>query len=119
MNTWYTNLTCDVTAGGIAAKLIFSDVSGPGSVRCPRCSRPARHWSSGTSAGNAWAPDLPPKSHTSTFGGNPLACAAALASIYFIIEEKLPQRALAAGDYFRTKLTELNHPLIKEVRGPD
>jgi len=25
---------------------------------------------------------------------------------------------LAAGDYFRTKLTELNHPLIKEVRSP-
>lgn len=41
-----------------------------------------------------------------------------MASIDFIIEEKLPQRALAAGDYFRTKLTELNHPLIKEVRSP-
>jgi acetylornithine/succinyldiaminopimelate/putrescine aminotransferase len=62
--------------------------------------------------------NLSPKNHTSTFGGNPLACAAALASIDFIIEEKLPQRALAAGDYFRMQLNELNHPLIKEVRGP-
>jgi putrescine aminotransferase len=36
--------------------------------------------------------------HTSTFGGNPLACAAALATINVLIEERLPERAAAMGE---------------------
>ncbi|MBV9233457.1 MAG: aminotransferase class III-fold pyridoxal phosphate-dependent enzyme, partial [Candidatus Eremiobacteraeota bacterium] len=36
--------------------------------------------------------------HTSTFGGNPLACAAALATINVLIEERLPQRAAMLGE---------------------
>jgi putrescine aminotransferase len=36
--------------------------------------------------------------HTSTFGGNPLACAAALATINVLIEERLPQRAAILGE---------------------
>jgi putrescine aminotransferase len=36
--------------------------------------------------------------HTSTFGGNPLACAAALATISVLIEEKLPERAAVLGE---------------------
>src|SRR5579864_6463753 len=36
--------------------------------------------------------------HTSTFGGNPLACAAALATINVLIEERLPERAAVMGE---------------------
>jgi putrescine aminotransferase len=36
--------------------------------------------------------------HTSTFGGNPLACAAALATINVLIEERLPERAAIVGE---------------------
>ncbi len=38
--------------------------------------------------------------HTSTFGGNPLACAAALATINVLIEERLPERAATMGARF-------------------
>ncbi|MDF2570457.1 MAG: patA 3 [Sporomusa sp.] len=58
--------------------------------------------------------------HTSTFGGNPLACAAALATIRVIRRERLYQRAEKSGHYFMTKLIELNktYPdVIREVRG--
>jgi acetylornithine/LysW-gamma-L-lysine aminotransferase len=41
---------------------------------------------------------VPMKSHTSTFGGNPLACAAALASLEVIEREKLPERAKTLGE---------------------
>jgi putrescine aminotransferase len=37
--------------------------------------------------------------HTTTFGGNPLACAAALATINVLIEEELPARAARMGEY--------------------
>jgi putrescine aminotransferase len=58
--------------------------------------------------------------HTSTFGGNPLACAAAIATIKVIEEEGLVSRAAAMGDYFMSGLKNLaeEYPdVIKEVRG--
>ncbi|SHF08229.1 putrescine aminotransferase [Thermoanaerobacter uzonensis DSM 18761] len=58
--------------------------------------------------------------HTSTFGGNTYACAAAIASIQAIIEKKLPDAAKEKGEYFLGRLKELKekHPkLIKDVRG--
>lgn len=58
-----------------------------------------------------------PGSHGSTFGGNPLACAAALAAIRTIEEEALPQRAEELGDYFLSRLRDVDSPLIREVRG--
>jgi acetylornithine/LysW-gamma-L-lysine aminotransferase len=61
--------------------------------------------------------ELPSRAHGSTFGGNPLACAAALAAIHTIEEEALPQRAAELGDHFLSRLREVDSPLIREVRG--
>jgi len=60
---------------------------------------------------------VPMKSHTSTFGGNPLACAAALASLEVIAREKLSERAKALGEYFLTELRSVKSAKIREVRG--
>ena len=57
--------------------------------------------------------------HTSTFGGNPLVCAAAAAAIDVLVEEKLAERAAQLGSYFKGKLASLqsNSKIIREVRG--
>ncbi len=57
--------------------------------------------------------------HTSTFGGNARACAAAIAAINAIVEEDLPARALKHGSYLLDKLMNLkdNHKAIKDIRG--
>lgn len=57
--------------------------------------------------------------HTSTFGGNPLACAAASATIDFIIENHLPERAAELGSYFKDGLRALQakYRIVREVRG--
>ena len=60
---------------------------------------------------------LKPGVHGSTFGGNPLACAAALAVFEIIESERLIENAREMGDYFRERLCEINSPLIREVRG--
>lgn len=55
----------------------------------------------------------------STFGGNPVTCAAALATIRVIEENDLPKNARVVGDYLRSKLEELKakHRVIGDVRG--
>lgn len=60
-----------------------------------------------------------PGSHASTFGGNPLACAAGLAALGTIIDEDLPGKATEAGAYFVKKLQSLadKYPFIKDIRG--
>lgn len=60
-----------------------------------------------------------PGDHGSTFGGNPVACAAALATLDVLEEEELPARAARVGAYFRARLQELarRRPLVREVRG--
>src|SRR5438874_3056052 len=60
-----------------------------------------------------------PGDHLSTFGGNPVSCAAALANIEFLEKENLPVRATETGNYAMAKLRELQkyNPLIGEVRG--
>jgi acetylornithine/LysW-gamma-L-lysine aminotransferase len=60
---------------------------------------------------------LPPKAHGSTFGGNPLSCAAAVAAIRYIEGEGLPARAVELGSYFLERLRGIGSPLIREVRG--
>lgn len=55
--------------------------------------------------------------HGSTFGGNPLACAAAVAALGVIEEEDLPRQALVKGAYLMDKLKQIGSPNIREVRG--
>ena len=57
--------------------------------------------------------------HASTFGGNNLSCAAANATIDFIIKNKLMSNAIKQGNYFIKKLNQLKnkYDIIKEVRG--
>ena len=52
-----------------------------------------------------------------TFGGNHLACAAALAVLDVFEEEKLVENARMVGDYLMEQLKALNSPRIKDVRG--
>jgi len=56
-------------------------------------------------------------SHSSTFGGNPLACAAALATLDALENERLVNRAAELGEYLLGELARVNSPLIREVRG--
>lgn len=58
-----------------------------------------------------------PGSHGSTFGGNPLACAVSLAALDVLIDEKLAERSFELGEYFKDKLSRIQSPVIKEVRG--
>jgi ornithine--oxo-acid transaminase len=55
--------------------------------------------------------------HGSTFGGNPLAAAAARAALRVIVEEKLIENSAVLGEYFQERLTEIPSPHVKEVRG--
>ncbi len=55
--------------------------------------------------------------HGSTFGGNPLACAAALTTLDILEGEALPERAARLGAYALERLRALRTPLIREVRG--
>ncbi|MGB1249228.1 MAG: aspartate aminotransferase family protein [Candidatus Promineifilaceae bacterium] len=60
---------------------------------------------------------LKPGMHGSTFGGNPLACAAALAHFEVLAEDRLVQNSAEMGQYFLDRLSEINSPLIRDVRG--
>ncbi len=60
---------------------------------------------------------LPAQVHGSTFGGNPLACAASLAAIRYLQSEHLPERAAELGTWFLERLSQIKSPLIREVRG--
>ncbi|MCP4626634.1 MAG: acetylornithine/succinylornithine family transaminase, partial [bacterium] len=61
--------------------------------------------------------NVPLKSHTSTFGGNPTACAAALASIKVIESENLVENAATLGKHFQEQLCGIESQKIREVRG--
>ncbi|HLK58901.1 MAG TPA: acetylornithine transaminase [Chthonomonadaceae bacterium] len=63
---------------------------------------------------------LVPGDHGSTFAGQPLACAAALATLDVLEEERLMENALTVGEYFRQCLRTLKQELpgrIQEIRG--
>ncbi len=60
---------------------------------------------------------LRPGDHGSTFGGNPVCCAAALAVLDTVVAEGLPARATEVGDRLAADIAGLEHPLIAGVRG--
>jgi acetylornithine/LysW-gamma-L-lysine aminotransferase len=60
---------------------------------------------------------LPSGVHGSTFGGNPLACAASRAVLRAMADADLPGRAARLGEQFMADLRALQSPLVREVRG--
>jgi len=60
-----------------------------------------------------------PGEHGSTFGGNPLVCAAAYAALKYVIDHNIPAQAKRIGNYFMTQLEGLRQQFdfITEVRG--
>jgi len=70
-------------------------------------------------AAGAAAKLFKPGNHGSTFGGNPLACAAALATIDIIEEERLMENAVRTGDFLVTELRRHlgARPGVREIRG--
>lgn len=63
----------------------------------------------------AWQPG----DHGTTFGGNPLACAAGVATLEAMVTEKLWEKAAATGEYFASKLQQLvnQYSWVKQVKG--
>jgi acetylornithine/LysW-gamma-L-lysine aminotransferase len=61
--------------------------------------------------------NLTPGVHGSTFGGNPLSCAAAIAALDVMKDEDLPVQAEAKGRYLIGKLKKIESSSIREVRG--
>ncbi|QHS51989.1 ornithine--oxo-acid transaminase [Edaphobacter sp. 12200R-103] len=60
---------------------------------------------------------LHPGDHGSTFGGNPMACAIARASLRVIVEEKLAERSAELGALLIERIRQIRSPQIREIRG--
>jgi acetylornithine/LysW-gamma-L-lysine aminotransferase len=60
---------------------------------------------------------LPAQAHGSTFGGNPLVCAASLAAIQYLEAHRLADHAAELGAWLIERLKRIPSPLVREVRG--
>jgi acetylornithine/N-succinyldiaminopimelate aminotransferase len=60
---------------------------------------------------------MQPGQHGTTFGGNPVCCAAALAVLHTIADERLLETTDRLGKDIASGVEELGHPLVREVRG--
>ena len=60
---------------------------------------------------------IKPGEHGSTYGGNPLACAVAIAAMQVVIDEKLSENAERLGAILRAGLSEINSDRVTDVRG--
>ncbi len=72
-----------------------------------------------TAAGDSIMSSIAVGEHSSTFGGNPVVCAAAEATINVLLEDGLVENAAKVGAHFRDQLLEMHRELriIREVRG--
>lgn len=61
--------------------------------------------------------NIKPGEHGSTYGGNPLACAVAIAALTVLKEEKMAENAETMGELLRSELRKLNSPYIITIRG--
>ena len=104
-----------------------SAAPGTGSPTRPRASSPTSSpWPRGSAAACRSAPASPsapaadllgPGSHGTTFGGNPVCCAAALAVLATIAAEGLLDHVKRVGERLRRGIEALGHPLVAGVRG--
>jgi len=60
---------------------------------------------------------IQPGEHGSTYGGNPLGCAVAMAALRVLVDEDLASRAHRLGERFRNSIQSFNSPLVHSVRG--
>jgi ornithine--oxo-acid transaminase len=60
---------------------------------------------------------IKPGEHGSTYGGNPIACKVAIASLQVLKEENMAANAAKMGELFRSELEKLNSPFISLIRG--
>ena len=60
---------------------------------------------------------IKPGEHGSTYGGNPLACAVAMAALQVLKDEKMVENAAAMGQLLRSEIRKLNSPFVDLVRG--
>jgi len=60
---------------------------------------------------------IKPGEHGSTYGGNPLACAVAMAALRVLKAEQMAENAAMMGELLRSELRKLNAPFIETVRG--
>ncbi len=60
---------------------------------------------------------IQPGEHGSTYGGNPLACAVAIAALQVLKAENMTENAEAMGELLRSEIKKLNSPFIETVRG--
>jgi len=58
-----------------------------------------------------------PGSHGSTFGGNPLGAACAIASLVVLVEENLVENSRMLGVYFKKELEKIDSSMIRDIRG--
>lgn len=58
-----------------------------------------------------------PGSHGSTFGGNPLGAACAIAALDVLIEENLVENSRMLGEYFKKELERIDSSMIRDIRG--
>ncbi len=61
--------------------------------------------------------NIKPGEHGSTYGGNPLACAVAMEALQVLKDENMAENATIMGEHLRTRLSQLQSPLISLVRG--
>jgi len=60
---------------------------------------------------------IQPGQHGSTYGGNPLACAVAMAALKVVVDENLAEKSASLGVVLRRELKAINSPIISIVRG--